>query len=493
MEIAAPLAAAEVDWTAEADVIVLGLGAAGVAAALEAHGAGAEVLVVERAGAGGGASGASEGIFYLGGGTTLQRDLGYDDTPENLYAFLRASTSTPDDDALRAFCDGAAEHFDWLERHGVPFERKAFTKKAVAVRTGEGLLTTGNEKLLEFSDAADPVPRGHQTRGGGEIRGGVFAMEALLAAVDAAGIEVRYETSAIGFVVDDCTVGDGSVADGGAVVGVQVRTAGEAQWLRARRGVVVATGSFNLNAEMCAEHLAVVAANGRPLGTDANDGAGLLMGETVGVGTRGMDGVIATSSIYPPEDLIFGIVVNAGGERFVAEDSYHGRTAHAIERQPDQRAWLLVDEAHFAYPERQQPLVDAFESAADLEAALGLPVGSVERTVAAYNDGVAAGCDPLGKHPSWMAPLDFPLAAFDLSFDVAEYSYISLGGLTADSWGRALDADGAVVPGLYAVGAVAAHLPMNGDEYASGLSLGPGTFFGRRAGRHAATCGRVDA
>ena len=52
-----------------------------------------------------------------------------------------------------------------------------------------------------------------------------------------------------------------------------------------------------------------------------------------------------------------------------------------------------------------------------------------------------------------------------------------------------VDADGAVVPGLYAVGAVAAHLPMNGAEYASGLSLGPGSFFGRRAGRHAAGAG----
>lgn len=198
-----------------------------------------------------------------------------------------------------------------------------------------------------------------------------------------------------------------------------------------------------------------------------------------------MDGVIATSSIYPPEELIFGIIINKLGERFVAEDSYHGRTAYHVERQPDQEAWLLVDEAHFAYPERGHTLIDLFETAAELEVSLGLPTGSVEATVADYNRGVANGDDAQGKDPSWMADLSFPLAVFDLSFVSIEYSYISLGGLTADQWGRALDDDGQPVTGLYAVGAVAAHFPMSGQEYASGLSLGPGSFFGRRAGRHA--------
>lgn len=69
---------------------------------------------------------------------------------------------------------------------------------------------------------------------------------------------------------------------------------------------------------------------------------------------------------------------------------------------------------------------------------------------------------------------------------VAEYSFIALGGLRADLDGRALTEDGTTIDGLYAVGAVAAHLPRDGDEYASGMSLGPGSYFGRRAGRHAA-------
>ena len=147
-------------WDHEVDVVVVGLGAAGVSAALEAHRAGAEVLVLERASGGGGASAASEGIFYLGGGTTLQRDLGVEDSPDNMYAFMRAVTTTPDDGALRLFCDQAVEHFDWLEAQGVHFERALFTGKAVAVRTGAGLLTTGNEKVWPFREVATPAPRG---------------------------------------------------------------------------------------------------------------------------------------------------------------------------------------------------------------------------------------------------------------------------------------------------------------------------------------------
>ncbi|MEY4372638.1 MAG: fumarate reductase flavoprotein subunit, partial [Actinomycetota bacterium] len=77
--------------------------------------------------------------------------------------------------------------------------------------------------------------------------------------------------------------------------------------------------------------------------------------------------------------------------------------------------------------------------------------------------------------------------AFDLSFDKRLYSYITLGGLATNVNGQAVDEAGHPVRGLYAAGASAAHFPQTGAEYASGMSLGPGSYFGRRAGRHAAT------
>ncbi len=75
---------------------------------------------------------------------------------------------------------------------------------------------------------------------------------------------------------------------------------------------------------------------------------------------------------------------------------------------------------------------------------------------------------------------------FEISVPRSDYHWMSLGGLVTDADGRALRADGTPVPGLYAAGACTSHLPQDGDEYASGMSLAAGSIFGRRAGTHAA-------
>lgn len=111
-----PVAESDVPgWTHFVDVVVVGLGAAGTCASLQAVSAGADVLVLERDGAGGGASALSEGLFYLGGGTAVQQACGYQDDPDNTLAFLRASVPGVSENKLQAFCRGAAEHLSWLE------------------------------------------------------------------------------------------------------------------------------------------------------------------------------------------------------------------------------------------------------------------------------------------------------------------------------------------------------------------------------------------
>ncbi|MEZ5258268.1 MAG: FAD-dependent oxidoreductase [Ilumatobacteraceae bacterium] len=454
-----------------------GLGVAGQAPP-RGHRSGATVLVIERTSGGGGASANSEGIFYLGGGTSMQRECGYEDTPENMYRFMRASTTTSDDAALRLFCDQAAAHFDWLEAQGIRFERKAFVGKAVAVRTGEGLLTTGNEKVWPFKEAAAPVPRGHQAFTTPERKGGVTAMRALTDTVEREGIDVRWDTRVVGLVTE-----------GERVVGLVAETDGRRIAIEARGGVVLATGSFNLNPEMTAANLPVISAHGTPLGIDTNDGVGVLLGTSVGGSTSGMNGHIATASLYPPSSLLKGIVVNNRGERFVPEDAYHGRLAYFVEQQPDHAAYLVVDEANFGYPEKgSHRLVDVFEDVTTLEATVGLPPGSVQSTLDRYNAGAETGQDTeFHKAAEWVEPLHPPLAVFDISITSSDYHYIALGGLATDHDGRVLDQRRQPIPGLYAAGACAAHLPQNGGEYASGMSLGPGSFFGRRAGEHAAS------
>ncbi|MBK8972344.1 MAG: FAD-binding protein, partial [Hahellaceae bacterium] len=277
---------------------------------LEAHRAGVDVLLIERASGGGGASATSEGIFYLGGGTEVQKACGYDDSACNMYNFMRASTSTENEDLLLMYCNSSVAHCAWLEAQGVPFERRAYEGKAVAIYTGEGLLYTGNEKSSPYCDISMPAPRGHQARGSIARHGGATAMEALLAKLESEKVPTLFDSRVTALVIDE----------NGRVVGVEVTAGSHATYIRARNGVVLAAGSFNLNQEMTRDNLPILAKYGEPMGIPSNDGSGVLLGQSVGAATLHMDGAIATAPIYPPEGLICGIVVNKEGKRFVAED-----------------------------------------------------------------------------------------------------------------------------------------------------------------------------
>ena len=109
-------------WDLETDVIVVGFGAAGACAALEAAAAGARVLIIDRFG-GGGATALSGGVVYAGGGTPQQKAAGADDSAEAMFAYLSAEAGDVVSAAtLRAFCDGSPAMLAWLEGHRVPFQ-----------------------------------------------------------------------------------------------------------------------------------------------------------------------------------------------------------------------------------------------------------------------------------------------------------------------------------------------------------------------------------
>jgi succinate dehydrogenase/fumarate reductase flavoprotein subunit len=482
MECPALLAANDIAvWHETADVVVVGFGIAGACAALEARRGGADVLVAERASGGGGASALSSGLFYLGGGTPVQQAVGVEDTPENMYKFLMASTGAPDAELVRTFCAGAVAHFNWLEAQGVTFERSYFKGKAVELNaSNEGLCGTGNEKVWPFRDIAAPAARGHRVSRPGQYCG-AMATQALIARCQEEGVRVRYDTQATALVEDLA----------GRIIGVRLRSAGQESYVRARKAVVLATGGFSASQEMMAEFAPHMLENCEALGVPYNDGAGMRLGRSAGGALQAMSGLIATASFYPPAQLIKGVLVNSRGERFVAEDSYHGRTASFIMEQPERKAYLIVDAEIFAYPEITylgHRLVDGWESIAEMEAGLDLPNGSLQRTMTDYNRNAATGNDPVFfKHPDWVKPLDQgPWAAFDVSFHHSRYLFITLGGLKVNARAEVLSAQGLPIGGLYAAGACASTIPQDGKGYASGLSLGPGSFFGRVAGREAA-------
>ncbi|MCY3640506.1 MAG: FAD-dependent oxidoreductase [Gammaproteobacteria bacterium] len=475
------LSAREIDvWADTADVIVVGYGIAGACAAIEARVAGADVLVVERASGGGGASALSGGIFYLGGGTPVQEAAGFHDDAENMFRFLMASTGAPDPRLVRRFCANAVPHFHWLEAQGIPFERSYYKDKTVIPPGTHCLSSTGNENAWPYREIAHAVPRGHKVASGDPEAGSV-AMRALLGRCAELGVRKRFDSRVTALVRDSAQ----------RIVGVRLSQFGETQDFRARGAVVLAAGGFGFNAEMARHYAPQVPEAAQPLGIPNNDGDGIRLGQSANAATQAMDGVIATASFYPPSQLIKGILVNASGERFVNEDTYHGRMADILMDQPGAAAHLILDSEIFAYPEHEgakQALVDGWDTVAEMEAGLRLPPGALPNTLDEYNQNAAAGKDPLfHKHPDWLKPLNEPpFAAFDVSYDAVTYVFLTLGGLRTTADAAVLDRDGKVIPGLYAAGACVSSIPQDGRSYASGLSLGPGSYFGRVAGRNAA-------
>src|ERR1700744_4812781 len=103
VEISPPLSARDVTFDLEADVIVVGMGVAGACAAIEAHEAGADVLVIERTSGGGGSSAMAGGYVYFGGGTRVQKANGFEDTAEELFKSIMAVTPEPNEKKIRLY------------------------------------------------------------------------------------------------------------------------------------------------------------------------------------------------------------------------------------------------------------------------------------------------------------------------------------------------------------------------------------------------------
>jgi 3-oxo-5alpha-steroid 4-dehydrogenase len=475
-----PVDAREVRFDDETDVVVIGLGIAGCCAALAAADAGAEVVAIERTATPGGTSANSGGLIYLGGGTAVQRACGFDDTAENMARFLHAALGPGgDSDRIDRYCADSVAHFDWLVAHGVPFRAEFCDEPNRESGDDAGLLFSGGEDTWPFDEIAAPVPRGHKPRW--VDRAGGFLMRSLSSAVAATSVRVRNESRADRLVMSD-----------GAVIGAQCSVDGITTTLRARHGVVIAAGGFISNDAMVAAHCPLAH---RPneawrVGTPSDDGRGIRLGMGAGGATRRMDAFECALPLGPPHRLARAILVNAQGERFINEDTYTGRIGLAALAHHDGAVHMITDDVV-----HERNLVGlrvqwAAGTAEELAGDLGLPVERFARTVREYNEHAARGEDPVfHKRPPFLRPLGVPpasgLGAVDLRVDHgAIYATFTLGGLATDCDGCVLDCAGMAIPGLYAAGRSAASLAAG--NYVSGISLGDGSYFGRRAGIHAA-------
>ncbi len=535
----------DVAWDDEADVVVVGFGGAGSTAAIQARQLGASVIAIDRF-EGGGATHYSGGVIYAGG-TRYQRESGFDDNAEEMYKYLDAEGSAVSPATLRRFCEGSNADLEWLESFGVRHGSNAFLDKTSFPPDGYWLYYSGNEKMPAFASRAKPAPRGHRVATPGA--GGHVRYNKMRHAAAGLGVRLLPHSPVTRLVVDTR----------GEVLGVEINGLPRELWkkhsdlywvispwkpfnsgrseravaaavalessvhhpklIRAKGGVVLATGGFIQNRSMLGQHRPVLSTHFAQLlrlGSMGDDGSGIELGKSVGGVEALMNHVCVARTVAPPTKFAYGIIVNQSGQRFVNEAAYSVIVGGAILEQPaGGKAYLILGAADFwegvrrsffpgrgnfwvwGAPALLNVVMGGTRRASTLEALarkIGVDAMSFVSTVSDFNANANQGtADPLGKMQDMMKPLSSgPYYAVNMSVDnrYAPMPAFTMGGLDVnEETGLVKRADGSVIRGLYAAGRVAVGLCSNG--YVSGLSIADIVFSGRRAGREASAAAAV--
>lgn len=468
------------------DVLIIGSGIAGLAAAVSAREAGAErVLVVEAQPIIGGSSRLAGTI--VGAGTALQRAAGIDDSPGDMFDdYMNVNQWGLNGSVTRRFAEQSGPTVDWLAELGTVFHPQ--------------LVRSGADRVAR---CAVPAERGQ----------GII--DALLARALALDVQVVTGERVDSLLVDD----DGAVV-GAAAGAVQLRA----------RAVVIATGGIGASPDKIARYLPDVAASGDwvwYVGSEGSRGDGIDLGLQVGAEIVGQGTGLAlltpnftrTNESYLPGWLV---VVDTDGRRVVNEAAYYsvvGRRmsvrggpfyalfdAQALDSgiAAKTASFLGTSKAYPGHADRPNPnwnpamlqqkidegaIVEA-DTAEQLAARLGIDPPQLRATIDRYNEGAAAGADALAKDPAFLRPLDqTPLYAAELR--IATISVTGT-GVRIDAEARVIDGLGRAIPGLFAAGEAAGGIL--GTMYpSSGASLASGATFGRIAGRNAAATAEAPA
>ena len=531
------------DWSDSADVVVVGWGAAGACAALEARATGASVIVIDRFD-GGGASALSGGVVYAGGGTPYQQAAGFTDTPQAMAEYLRHEVNGVVSEAtLQKFCADSVANLAWLESHGARFAATMPAYKTSYPPEGKFLYYSGNEVVPAYrGERGAPAPRGHRAVARGQSGKALYA--ALKEATLRAGAQPVTQAAVRRLVRQRRPDGQP-----GAVLGVEIwqlppgdpatlrhaelqrqvarwrtfrpgkaaacrreaarieQDKAQPRLIRAHHGVVLSTGGFIYNPELVKAH-APHTRRGWPIGGAGCDGSGLLLGQSVGAAAQGLHNISAWRFITPPSVWPKGIVVNTQGERFCNEQVYGATLGHELVEHQGGRGWLVLDGqlraqairqclwgglwAFQSLPALALLLLGAKKAATPEALAMRLKANPAKLRASLENASAAARGereDAFGKSPDMRHDMARgPYYAIDISIGSPNFplATLTLGGLALDeSNGQVLDTAGQRIAGLFAAGRTAMGLPSS--RYISGLSLADCVFSGRRAGRAAAS------
>ena len=439
----APVALASADearaqeWDLEADLVVVGSGG-GMAGAITGAEAGLDVIVLEKLGILGGSTAMHSGVVACGGGTSLQREVGLEDSPEQYRDYLLTCAKGQANEALvDALAHEIPQNYEWLASLGVPF-------------TTEWLYYTGPEQEPYCTAVTPAVKHGAQCPPDSEhpLTGPVIHSYVVNEA-QAKGVQILADAPAQRLVVDP----------DGAVIGVVALVNNEPTAIKARRGVILAAGGMCANPQMLAQYMRFggmrIAA-----GCQGATGDGIQMGQAAGADLVNMHESLTslntpvplgTTSRGKERPSFPSIVVNKYGQRFANEDWHSDSVGTLAQGQEDGCAFQIFDSvAYEAVAEDKRNGIVSANTLDDLAAQLGISPVGLEQTVAYWNEHAAQGEDPLfGKAGATVAPLEPPF------YGVQVWSYAIVthfGGLRVDERCNVLRPTGEPINRLYAAG-----------------------------------------
>lgn len=233
-------------WDREADVVIIGAGATGLPAAIEAIENGASVIIVDANTDVGGHSIVSGGNIALGGGSARQKKYGVVDSPDLLFSDLTDwSVVEPngfpdyrynDKEIIRAFADMSGATCDWLEAHGVIFVEKA-PDNAGAHATGNSAPRENHAAPMQWPQVQTGVPISPEKQA--TTSAGVGFARPIEAAARKAGAQILLQHRMTSIVRENQNTG--------RVLGITATTNGKAINIRAKKAVIIGTGGHSSN------------------------------------------------------------------------------------------------------------------------------------------------------------------------------------------------------------------------------------------------------
>ncbi|GAX02546.1 flavoprotein [Secundilactobacillus pentosiphilus] len=439
----------EVKFDASYDVVVVGAGGAGLAAAAEAARNGLSVYISEKSGIPGGTTNFSGGVVQAAGTKLQKTTTKYkDDTPEkHAKLWLKAGENTVNPDLVKDLAEGAPKNIEWLSKLGLNW------------------ISVYGHCHIPYVDDADFADRIHVydngTGTGGGMGDGLVLTQTLLKAAQEAGAVIEYEAPAIALVQDQSSK---------AVHGVKVRHQGTDELIEAKRGVILAMASIDHNPALAKafnqQHYNDLMYN-TCLSAKSDTGDGLMMGLSAGAAVSGMGGTIdfcgktgnGTNNQIPTIPLIF---VNGAGKRFVCEDATYAYQYRAIfqqEKQLEAPTYMIFDGDSIHEPgsvwteetlakDVADGVVKKAQSVAQLAELLHIPEANLNDTIKTWNQNMAAQKDLEFGRRTGLKPLHAPFYAYHNQAT----NLGAIGGLTINVDGQVLDDFDRPIQGLYAAG-----------------------------------------